>query len=163
MHSSSITLPVSSLQRAVFTNLLKNLCSYGNHFSWGVPLNSSVRLFGILLCLSESYSELLVISLLKTLQCLPSSLRFPRPSVNSQPWPILSWYPHPISDLATPSPSVPLASLLYFNHVNHLPPSGLCTFCSLGLKNSCPQISAGFTPSLPSDLLLRKAFPDNLI
>lgn len=75
MHSSSITLPVSSLQRAVFINLLKNVCSYGNHFSLGVPLNLSVRLFDILFCLSESYSELLVISLLKTLQCLPISLR----------------------------------------------------------------------------------------
>ena len=57
MHSSCITLPVSSLKRAACINVLRNLCSYGNHFSPGIPLNLFVRLFGILFCLSEGYSE----------------------------------------------------------------------------------------------------------
>lgn len=106
MHSSSITLPVSSLQRAVFINLLKNLCSYGNHFSLGVPLNLSVRLFDILFCLSESYLELLVISLLKTLQCLPISLR----ASQCQVWILnhdLCWADIPTTSLTLPPPYPP--------------------------------------------------------
>ena len=99
MLSSSITLLVSSPKRAVFINVLKNLCSYGKHFSPGIPLNLSVRLFGILCCFVRELLRIIrSFHYLKPSSAFPSHSEIPMPNVNSWPWPIPSWHPHHLPD-----------------------------------------------------------------
>ena len=132
---------MSSPKRAIFYKLFwKNLCSYGNHFSPGIPLNLSVRLSGILFCLSESYSELSGHSTTQN-PLGPSHLE------QRSQWQV--WISnHGLYQARTPPPpwpchlpppySAPLASLLFFNPVKRIPLSGFCTFSSLVLKYSWP-------------------------
>lgn len=120
MHSSFITLPVSSLQRAVFINLLKTLCSYGNSFSprHSIKLDCQVIWYFILFV-----RELLRI--VRSFHYSEPSSAFPPHSQIPVSHVFLTMtctdlVTHRFSDLATPLLSAPLASLLFFNDVKHI-------------------------------------------
>lgn len=132
------------LSKSCFHKSSENLHSYGNYFSPGIPLNLSVRLFGILSCSSESYWELLGHSTTQNLP-VPSLLSLRDPNVKCK-FLILS-----CTDLVPPPPLWPCQPFPFCSSDLFAVPLAWTTLA--------PQMSACFAPSLK--VFYWEAFPDN--